>query len=81
MIVYDIFVIITAILQITAAVVAIMLMKYTKFNISWVLFSVGLVFISIRRVIDFVGLFILILVSSRQNSTRGAEFSCRSASP
>ena len=57
MIVYDIFVIITAILQITAAVVAIMLMKYTKFNISWVLFSVGLVFISIRRVIDFVGLF------------------------
>ncbi|MCR5697485.1 MAG: hypothetical protein K6G73_10985 [Marinilabiliaceae bacterium] len=57
MIVYDIFVVITGILQITAAIVAIMLMKYTKFNISWVLFSMGLVIISIRRVIDFVALF------------------------
>ena len=57
MVVFDIFVIITGILQITAAIVAIMLTRYTKFNISWVLFSAGLVLMSIRRIIDFVAIF------------------------
>ncbi len=56
--VYNIFLVITAFLQVFAAVVAIKLARVTKYNMSWILICAGLVTMSIRSIIDIISLFV-----------------------
>lgn len=56
--VYNISLVIVCILQLFAAVTAISLVRWTKYNVSWILICAGLVTLSIRSVCDIVGLFV-----------------------
>jgi signal transduction histidine kinase len=46
--------IISIILQIVATIVIISLIKVTRFNVSWILLSIGFIFMAIRRLIEFL---------------------------
>ena len=46
--------IISIVLQIVATIVIISLTKVTRFNISWILLSIGFIFMAIRRLIEFL---------------------------
>ncbi len=52
--VYLVFLVITCVLQLFAAVVAIRLTRVTKYNFSWMLISAGLVMLSFRCVVDLI---------------------------
>jgi signal transduction histidine kinase len=45
---------ISIVLQFIAAIVAISLTKVTKYNISWILISISLILLAIRRLIEFI---------------------------
>ena len=45
--------IISILLQFIAAIVAITLIRKTKYNISWILVSIALLTMAVRRVIEF----------------------------
>jgi signal transduction histidine kinase len=45
------------IIQISAAIVAVSLIKRTRFNISWILISIGLVLMALKCLIEFLGVF------------------------
>ncbi|MCQ2205021.1 MAG: histidine kinase [Bacteroidales bacterium] len=57
-IVYNIFLCITCILQIYAAVMAVRLTKVTRYKVSWILVSVGLGLMAIKGIINIMGIFI-----------------------
>ncbi len=46
--------IISIVLQIVATIVVISLIKVTRFNVSWILLSIGFIFMAIRRLIEFL---------------------------
>ena len=46
--------IISIVLQIVATIVIISLIKVTRFNVSWILLSIGFIFMAIRRLIEFL---------------------------
>ncbi len=56
--VYYFFLVLTSFLQVFAAVVALKLMRITKYNVSWLLISLGLVIMSVRSVINIVRVFV-----------------------
>ena len=46
--------IISIVLQLVATIVIISLIKVTRFNVSWILLSIGFIFMAIRRLIEFL---------------------------
>jgi signal transduction histidine kinase len=46
--------IVSIVLQIVATIVVISLIKVTRFNVSWILLSIGFIFMAIRRLIEFL---------------------------
>lgn len=56
--VFNIFLFITFILQMFAAITALRLIRWTRLNVSWMLISLGLVTMAIKSTINIVGLFI-----------------------
>lgn len=46
--------IISIVLQIVATIVVISLIKVTRFNVSWILLSIGFIFMAVRRLIEFL---------------------------
>ncbi len=52
-----IFLLITIVLHFFAAVIAVKLTKLTKFNLSWMLISAGLVLMAVRRMMDILPIF------------------------
>ncbi len=55
---YNFFLVVSCILQVIAAVIAVSLNRITKFNFSWVLISAGIVTLTIRNVINIIALFV-----------------------
>lgn len=55
---YNVFLFITCILQVFAAVVAVRLTRLTKLNLAWILICAGLVTLSARSVITIIALFV-----------------------
>lgn len=45
---------VSIVLQIVAAIVAISLTKVTRYNISWILISISLILLAVRRLIEFI---------------------------
>ncbi|MCQ2230208.1 MAG: histidine kinase [Bacteroidales bacterium] len=56
--IFNFFLFTTCILQVIAAVVSLKLIRVTRFNVSWILISAGLVAMSIRSVIKIISIFI-----------------------
>ncbi len=56
--IYNIFLVVSCILQVIAAIIAVGLNRITKFSFSWVLISAGIVALTARNVINIVGLFV-----------------------
>jgi len=46
--------IVSIVLQIVATIVVISLIKVTRFNVSWILLSIGFIFMAVRRLIEFL---------------------------
>ena len=44
-------------MQVGAAIIAVSLIKRTRFNISWIIISIGFVLMALRRLIDFFNIF------------------------
>jgi len=74
-IIYNIFLFVTCILQVIAAVVSLKLIRITRFNVSWILLSAGLVAMSVRSVVRIISVFVSdFTIESEEPFTWGGFF-------